>query len=196
MRVFLPRQHFQASGGQAFHHGAGRATAFQKRGAPSRVQRPTRTIQDSRFKNEEKKKKLRELTPADIREAVLKIRSRKFPNLAECGTAGSFFKNPIISQVQFAELKRRYPDLVGYQLPTTNHQLPMVKIPLAWILDHICGLKGFQKGRVALFERQPIVLVNAVGASAQEIESFAKEVAAAVKEKTGIVIEWEVQRIK
>ena len=71
-----------------------------------------------------------------------------------------------------------------------------VKIPLAWVFDNICGLKGFEKGNVRLFEKQPIVLVQNGSASSEEIESFAKEIAENVKEKTGIDVEWEVQSIK
>ena len=71
----------------------------------------------------------------------------------------------------------------------------MVKLPLAWVLDNICNLKGYAKGNVKLFEKQPIVLVQTGGASAEEVEAFAKEIAGRVKDKTGIEIEWEVQKI-
>jgi UDP-N-acetylmuramate dehydrogenase len=72
----------------------------------------------------------------------------------------------------------------------------MVKLPLAWILDTVCGLRGFTKGNVALFSRQPIVLVQNGQATTEEVEMFAKEISDTVKEKTGIEIEWEVQQIK
>ncbi|KKW12529.1 MAG: UDP-N-acetylenolpyruvoylglucosamine reductase [Parcubacteria group bacterium GW2011_GWA2_49_9] len=150
-----------------------------------------------------------------IRNAVIEIRSGKFPDLREFGTAGSFFKNPIISKKQFDELKERYPNLPGFPLSLspslegeierwcTPPTLPSkegrreekVKIPLAWVLDNICNLKGFKKGNVALFEKQPIVLVHSGEATSEEIELFAKEIADIVKVKTGIEIEWEVQRI-
>lgn len=142
-------------------------------------------IKDSRFK----------ITPADVRDAVLDIRSKKFPDLARVGTAGSFFKNPIIPTAQFEELRKRYPDLPGFQLPSARYPLPSVKVPLAWILDRVCHLKGFRKNGLLLFERQPIVLVNAGFATAKEVVAFAQETAAAVREKTGIEIEWEVQML-
>ena len=160
-------------------------------------------IQDSRFKKEWP-------ALADIRKAVLEIRSKKFPDLTQFGTAGSFFKNPIISQEQFDKLKKQYPDLHGFSLsysPLRKGALPssaggmlassnqklMVKLPLAWILDNICNLKGYRKGNVALFEKQPIVLVNLGDATADEIKEFAEEIIACVKSKTGIDIEPEVQ---
>lgn len=129
-----------------------------------------------------------------IRRAVLEIRSKKFPDLRKHGTAGSFFKNPIISQEKFNVLTEKYPALPGFELKVSG-QKSMVKLSLAWILDNICGLKGFKKGGVGLFEKQPIVLVNSGGASAKEIQKFADEIIARVKEKTGIDIEPEVQSI-
>lgn len=126
------------------------------------------------------------LSAADIRKAVLEIRSKKFPDLSKVGTAGSFFKNPIISSEQFEELKSKYPELPFF--PANGG----VKIPLAYILDKICGLKGFKKGKVELFQNQPLVLVNTGGATAKEILKFVAEIKKVVKEKTGIDIEEEV----
>ena len=135
-------------------------------------------------------------TLTEIREAVLAIRAGKFPDLNTHGTAGSFFKNPVISKEKFDELKKKYPDLPGF--PCTRFDLGsrtrsnLVKVSLAWILDKICNLEGYRKGNVALFERQPIVLVQNGAASSEEIHAFAKEVIRQVQEKTGIEVEWEV----
>lgn len=138
-------------------------------------------------------------TLAEIRNAVLQIRSKKFPDLRTHGTAGSFFKNPTIPLEQFNTLKKKYPDLPGFPLnfsPSLEGEIREgVKIPLAWILHNICGLKDYRKGNVALFERQPIVLVQNGLATSKEIELFVKEIAEKVKEKVGIEVEWEVQKI-
>lgn len=131
-----------------------------------------------------------EATPGGIRELVLAIRAKKFPDLRTTGTAGSFFKNPIVPAGKFDELKRQFPLLPGY--PAEDGR---VKLSLAWILDKACGLKGFRRGAVALYENQPLVLVNEGGAAAGEIAAFAGEVAGRVKEKTGIEIEWEVRTL-
>ncbi len=129
-------------------------------------------------------------TLAEIRRGVLEIRSQKFPDLKEFGTAGSFFKNPIISRTQFDELKKKYPEMPGFPLGEE------MKIPLAWVLDNLCGLKGLRKGAVGLFPNQPIVLVNFGGANANEIRAFAEEIARCVKNKTDIKVEWEVQYLR
>lgn len=126
------------------------------------------------------------LSAINIRSAVLEIRSRKFPDLSKVGTAGSFFKNPIISTAHFEKLKSKYPDTPSFAAKDG------VKIPLAFVLDRVCGLKGYKKGPVELFQNQPLVLVNTGGATAKEIKDFSNEIKKAVKEKTGIEIENEV----
>ena len=126
------------------------------------------------------------LSATNIRSAVIEIRSKKFPDLSKVGTAGSFFKNPVISQEHFDKLKKKYPELPFFAAKNG------VKVPLAYILDKICGLKGFKKGNVELFQNQPLVLVNTGSATAKEIRDFSAEIKKAVKEKTDIDIEEEV----
>lgn len=126
-------------------------------------------------------------TPAQIGAAVREIRSRKFPDLTRYGTAGSFFKNPVISEDAYRELKGLYPELAGY--PAREG----VKVPLAFILDKVLGLRGYRVDNVALFEMQPLVLVAYDGATAIEIDAFAKEIAEKVFDVTGIKIEREVR---
>lgn len=127
----------------------------------------------------------------EVREAVLEIRSKKFPNLKENGLAGSFFKNPIISQKKFNELKEKFPLLPGF--PEANEK---VKIPLAWILDNVCQLKDYRIGNVGLYDKQPIILVNYGGATEKEVSTFAKKISDIVKIKTSLDIEWEVDLVK
>ena len=128
----------------------------------------------------------KEPTLSEIREAVLSVRARKFPDLAECGTAGSFFKNPVISSSRFAELRIRFPNIPGFDLGENR-----VKVPLAWILDAL-SLKGKREGDVGAFGNQPLVLVNYNDASAKEVNAFAEIVASLVQKETGISVEREV----
>lgn len=128
-------------------------------------------------------------TPERIARAVREIRAAKFPDLAELGTAGSFFKNPVIPQEQYDALAAQYPSLPGFP------QEGGVKVPLAWILDRVLGLRGHAQGSVWLFERQPLVLVAARGATAHDVDALAAYVHARVEEATGISIEREVQSL-
>lgn len=127
-------------------------------------------------------------TPRDRANAVRAIRAQKFPNGKDEGTAGSFFKNPILSQEEFAALALRYPGL-----PSFPYATGAVKIPLAWILDHVLALKGFSRGFVRVYEKQPLVLVTTVGARANDVDALANDIAVRVYAATGITIEREVE---
>lgn len=128
---------------------------------------------------------------SDIRNAVIEIRKNKLPDWHVLGTAGSFFKNPIILETEYQNLLRKYPELPAYSLHTPEKT---VKIPLGWVLDKICGLKGYKEGKVSTYRDQALVIVSE-GASEKEINDFADRIASIVKEKTGIVIEREVNSL-
>lgn len=132
-----------------------------------------------------------ETTIAEVRNAVIEIRKKKLPDVAEVGTAGSFFKNPIVTESKYVELVEKYPDL-----PSFAAGEGFKKIPLAWVLDKICGLNGYKEGNVGLYKTQPLALVNFGGATANDIKNLAASIEAQVKEKTGIEIEWEVVEVK
>ncbi|MDE1925252.1 MAG: UDP-N-acetylmuramate dehydrogenase [Patescibacteria group bacterium] len=127
-----------------------------------------------------------------IREAVLDIRRGKFPDLSVEGTAGSFFKNPILSKVEAKKLQERYPELPLFDMPETSG----VKVPLAWFLDARHGVFNIQTMRVGgarLFEKQPLVIVAQKKSSSAGVQRLAHEVQKQIKEKIGIDIEPEVR---
>lgn len=127
-------------------------------------------------------------TLKDVREAVIDIRWGKLPDWKLWGTAGSFFKNPIISANDFMRLKQMYPELPGYPEPNGR-----IKVSLGWILDKVCDAKGMCKGNACVYEKQALVLVSKPGATSEEVVALAQELMACVKEKTGIIIEGEVE---
>ncbi len=126
----------------------------------------------------------------EIRTVVLSIRAGKFPDWKMIGTAGSFFKNPFISNADYARLIQMYPELPGY--PTDDH----VKIPLGWILDKILNLKGHRVGNVGLYEKQALVVVNYGGATAEEIITFGDSIIQKIFDATSIRVEREVVLLK
>jgi UDP-N-acetylmuramate dehydrogenase len=134
------------------------------------------------------KKNMQSPTIAEVREAVTNIRWGKLPDWKLWGTAGSFFKNPIISANDFMRLKQIYPELPGYPEPDGR-----VKVSLGWILDKVCNAKGLCRGNVCAYEKQALVLVSKPGATSEEVVALAQELMNCVKEKTGIVIEGEVE---
>ncbi len=122
-----------------------------------------------------------------VREAVLSVRKKKFPDMETIGTAGSFFKNPVIPGVVFDLLRERYPKMQGY--PSGEGQ---VKVSLAWILDHVLHLNGVVLGKVFFNSTQPLVLCAHKNATAEEIDAVAKHVEKMVYDTTGIVVAREV----
>jgi len=130
-------------------------------------------------------------TVMEVRKAVLKIRRGKFPDLKKVGTAGSFFKNPVISAKHYKSLLKKNPQLPGFEVK--NNQ---VKIPLAYILDKILGLTGFGIKNVALYKKQPLVFVNLNKAKQRDILKLQKEIEKKVFYKTKIKIFPEVTFLK
>ncbi|QDA61678.1 UDP-N-acetylmuramate dehydrogenase [Hymenobacter jejuensis] len=126
-----------------------------------------------------------EPTPQHVSEAVIQIRRSKLPDPAEIGNAGSFFKNPEISQHKYDELKAQYADLPGYPVPGG------VKVPAAWLIEQ-CGWKGQRRGPHGVHDKQALVLVNHGGAQGSDIQSLAQEIIASVREKFGIELHPEV----
>jgi len=124
----------------------------------------------------------------DTRNAIIKIRAGKFPDLFKIGTAGSFFRNIVILKTDYKELLKKYPFMPCFSVDETK-----VKVPLAWILDKVCGLKGARRGDVGVYQNQALVLVNYGKGTAEDVKKLAGEMAASVKEKTGIVISPEVE---
>ena len=157
---------------------------------------------DSAFKHELKGKYIvtsvvYKVKPGDARktrEEIIETRNGKLPKVGEVGSAGSFFMNPFVSEEQAQELLKRYPDMPRFQSPITNDQSPRVKIPAAWLIEQ-CGWKGKTLGGAQVWPKQPLVIVNAAHASAQDIIDLAAQVSASVKEKFGITISPEVNYI-
>jgi UDP-N-acetylmuramate dehydrogenase len=138
-----------------------------------------------------KANEVKDITLQKVRDIVVDIRTKKLPDVTEVGTAGSFFKNPIISKEKYDELMKLYPEMPSYPSASAGE----VKIPAAWILDNLCGFKGFREGDVGVYKNQALVLVNFGNASAKEIQNLADRMISCVKEKTGIELEKEVNII-
>jgi len=125
----------------------------------------------------------------DVSNAVRHIRSSKLPDPSIIGNAGSFFKNPIITNSFFKELRESSPDIPGYPADDTH-----IKIPAAWLIDQ-CGLKGKRMGDAGIHDRHALILVNHGHATGQQLLDLSETVQSDVFKQFGIKLEPEVNII-
>ena len=130
-------------------------------------------------------------SPLDVRKAVMSVRDTKLPDPQTIPSAGSFFKNPVISETQLEHIQ----NVEG------NNSFPHYrtddgwKVPAAWLIDH-CGWKGRSIGNVAVWHLQPLVIVNPERkASADEVLRLEHEIMLSVREKYGVTLTPEVEHI-
>jgi UDP-N-acetylmuramate dehydrogenase len=121
-----------------------------------------------------------------VREAVCSIRSKKLPDVKKFGNAGSFFKNPTVTEKRFNELKAEYPGIVGYPIKGAGYKLA------AGYLIETCGWKGKRKGNCGVYENQALLIVNYGNATGKEIAGLAEEIKESVFDKYKVILETEV----
>jgi len=124
-------------------------------------------------------------TASDVSRAICAIRSEKLPDSRQLGNAGSFFKNPLVSQYAAQALRERYPDLVAYPQPDGR-----VKLAAGWLIDQ-AGWKGFREGDAGVHKLQALVLVNHGQASGRQILALARRIQADIAARFGVELEIE-----
>ena len=125
-----------------------------------------------------------EPTPPTVAEAVARIRTRKLPNPALLGNAGSFFKNPLVETAQAEALLAVHPGLPVWPAGSRS------KLSAAWLIE-ACGLKGLQDGDAGISAQHALVLVNHGNASGAQVWALAERVRATVCERFGVQLEPE-----
>lgn len=125
-------------------------------------------------------------TIKDVAEVVSKIRVEKLPDPTTVGNAGSFFKNPIITNTQLIDLKVSYPNIVNYSMDDTHS-----KVAAGWLIEQ-CGWKGKEVGEVAVWKNQALVITNKGTATGTEIFDISTQIIDDVFQKFNIKLEREV----
>jgi UDP-N-acetylmuramate dehydrogenase len=133
--------------------------------------------------------KLGNISPVNVRKAVINIRQSKLPDPEIMGNAGSFFKNPVVTDSFAGNLLKNFPGMPYYKEGTG-----MIKIPAAWLIDQ-CGWKGKREGDAGVHEKQALIIVNYGNATGKEIYNLSEAIRNSVKMKFGIDLEREVEVI-
>jgi UDP-N-acetylmuramate dehydrogenase len=125
----------------------------------------------------------------EVRTAVREIRHRKAMLIVEgdedCRSAGSFFKNPVVSSERFAEVQS-IADRRGVQLPSFPAENGKLKIPAAWLVEQSGFPKGYSRGPVGISRRHSLAIVNRGGAKASDIIALKDAIQKGVASQFGI----------
>ena len=116
-----------------------------------------------------------------LREAITELRWSKLPRPEEHGSAGSFFKNPVVDDAVVVRLKVDYPDMPVY---------PVNKLSAGWLIDK-AGWKGRQQGRAGVWPKNALVLYNAGDCTGDEVRALAAAIQQDVKQKFGVALDPE-----
>ena len=125
-------------------------------------------------------------TLQQLHDAICSIRDAKLPDVKQIGSAGSFFKNPVIERTQFEVLQKDYPTMPHYDEPNGK-----VKVPAGWLIEQ-AGWKGWRDEHVGVYDKQALVLVHYGGGKGHDIVELARRIQDSVEEKFGIRISPEV----
>ncbi len=129
------------------------------------------------------------ITPKDISEAVKRVRRSKLPDPDTLKNAGSFFKNPEVSQKIAQKLLKSFPDMPSY--PQANGT---IKLAAGWLIEQ-AGWKGKKIGDAGVHDKQALVLVNHGNASGMEILSLSTEIQRSVFKQFAVKLDREVNVI-
>ncbi len=123
-------------------------------------------------------------TAMELNEFICATRVKKLPDPAVLPNAGSFFKNPVVSDSQFEILKKTYPGIVGY--PDQQG----IKLAAGWMIEQ-AGWKGFRNKTVGVHDQQALVLINHSHGSGLDILTLARQIQASIQAKFSVSLEIE-----
>ena len=128
--------------------------------------------------------------PMQVRDAVIGIRESKLPSVELIGSAGSFFKNPVVSPLQFAKICEGYDNV-----PHFIQSGGFIKVPAAWLIEQ-SGMKGAEVGGAQVYESQPLVIINKDDkATPEDILALEHKVIDEVNKHFGVELSPEVEHI-
>ncbi|MDE7402941.1 MAG: UDP-N-acetylmuramate dehydrogenase [Muribaculaceae bacterium] len=129
-------------------------------------------------------------TIREVADEIIAIRNAKLPDPAITGSAGSFFKNPVVRNGFLPEIAH----LTGHTLSGYPADDTHTKISAAWLIDH-AGMKGVRVGGAYVYENQPLVIANDGHATGQDVVALADKIRRAVQREFLIDLRPEVNYI-
>lgn len=121
-------------------------------------------------------------TAEQLRNSIMGIRWSKLPRPEEHGSAGSFFKNPMVDEATYLSLRAEYPDM-----PLAYSTEAGYKLSAGWLIDR-AGWKGKTMGRVGVWPKNALVLYNTGGCTGDEVVALADAIVADVQKKFNITL--------
>ena len=121
-------------------------------------------------------------TAMQMRQSITNLRWSKLPRPEEYGSAGSFFKNPVVDEVTYSTLKNAYPDM-----PDAHPTAEGYKLSAGWLIDK-AGWKGRSQGRVGVWPQNALVLYNLGGCTGNEVCALSQAIQTDLMQKFGIAL--------
>lgn len=127
------------------------------------------------------------ITPMDVREAVIAIRTRRLPKVEKIGNAGSFYMNPMIDKNLFSKISAQNNDLLYTCLEENKY-----KISAGWLIAK-CGWQGYveKNGAVGVFQNNPLVLIHYGCGTADQLLSLSNKIEKSVFDQFGVQLKME-----
>ncbi len=129
-------------------------------------------------------------TLAEVREAVRQIRAGKAMLIVagdeECRSAGSFFKNPVLSSDKFWQLQARLAAAGMGEIPRWPSESGEIKLSAAWLVEHAGFTRGYARGAVGISRKHALAIVNRHRASAAEVVALKDDIQRAVADRFGV----------
>lgn len=124
-------------------------------------------------------------SPTEVENLIRALRAEKLPDPAETGSAGSFFKNPVVTRIKARELVTLHPSLVSYPLAGGR-----AKLAAGWLID-AANMRAVRVGGAGVWPKHALVLVNVEGATSEDVIGLAREIVDRVERRFGVLLEPE-----
>ncbi|MCL6414786.1 UDP-N-acetylmuramate dehydrogenase [Aestuariirhabdus sp. Z084] len=124
------------------------------------------------------------LSPRLVRDYICQLRQSKLPDPRVTPNAGSFFKNPVVSEAKAKDIEKQFPELVSYPVDEGR------KLAAGWMIEQ-AGFKGVQRGSVGVYDKQALVLTSNGCANASDLQLLVDEIRTRIAELFGVSLEVE-----